>query len=251
MTIPITEMKLNPASLAGLERSELEAMAEAGRRIRECYRVLRKDDTNLVGEVLKGADEFFEWDHYPAGDVYDWDSHSQYYYHAHAPENRDHKYGAEHGHFHTFLRPRGMPSGIAPAPVADYQPPKGGNDALTHFIGISMNHAGFPIRLFTTNRWVTGEVWYKADDVIAMLGLFDIDQALPSWPVNVWITNMLRLFRPDIELSLRKRDDIVARWQAGAPDLNAYEDRELELTSFMDISVDERIEALENMLTAA
>ena len=251
MNISVADLKLEPTTLDGLAVSHLEAMAEAGNNVLECYRVLNKSEANVVGEMLKGQGEFFEWDHYPSGDVYDWETHSQYYYHAHPPENRTHKFGAEHGHFHTFLRPRGMPSNIKPAPVADFEKPQDANDALTHFVGIAMNQAGFPIRLFTTNRWVTGEVWYTADDVISMVERFDIDQALPSWPVNIWITNMVKLFRPEIEVSLRKRDEIVARWEAANPGKNAYEDRELELTSIMDISVEERIKAVDKALKAA
>ena len=250
MDIPADDILLATVSLDTLARDDLAAMAEAGRHIQDCYRVLRKSDANVVAEVLKDQGEFFEWDHYPTGDVYDWDSHSQYYYHAHPPENRAHRYGEEHGHFHTFLRPRGMPAGISPAPLDDYQPPEQANDALTHFIGISMDAAGYPIRLFTTNRWVTGETWYVAEDVIAMLEKFEVDQARPSWPTNVWITNMLRLFRPDIESLLRKRDRTVAAWQAAHPGTNAFEDRNLELTAIAAISVEDRIRAVERALAA-
>lgn len=247
----IGAMKLPKAGLDGVSPARLEAMAEAGTRILESYRVLKKSDANVVGEVLRGGGEFYEWDHYPAGDVYDWESHSQYYYHAHPPENRANKWGTEHGHFHTFLRPKGMPKHIKPAPLADYEPPEGDNDALTHFVGISMNRAGFPVRLFTTNRWVTGEVWYAADDVIAMVDRFEIDQALPSWPVNVWISGMLTLFQPQIAALLARRDEIVAKWQAEHPGLNAYEDRNLEITSIIDISVEDQIKAVMKAQKAA
>ena len=84
--------------------------------------------------------------------MYDWDNHSQYYYHTHPTENRAHQFREEHGYFHTFLSPKGMPAGIKPASVADFTPPQDANGALTHFIGISMDRAGFPVRMFTTNR---------------------------------------------------------------------------------------------------
>lgn len=219
-----------------LTATELGAMADAGAIVLECYRVLRKSGDNVVGEVLKGQGEFREWDHYPKDDVYDPETHAQYYYHAHPAEERT----DEHGHFHTFLRPKGMPPGVAPAPVPDYVPSREPNDALCHFVGISMNRAGYPIRLFTTNRWVTGEVWYAADDMIAMLGRFAMDLAYPSWPVNIWITSMLRLFRPEISGLLRQRDRVVADWQARRPDTNVYEDRELEIVSAIDIAVEEQ-----------
>jgi hypothetical protein len=227
-------------NLGELPRERLEDMAAAGAEIMECYRLLRKSDANVVGEVLRGHGEFYEWDHYPPGDVYDRETHSQYYYHAHPAELR----GGEHGHFHTFLRPKGMPEGVAPAALPDYAPPDGDNDALSHLIGISMDPRGYPVRLFTCNRWVTGEVWYAADDVIRMLDRFDMDLAYPSLPANTWVTAMLRLFRPTVEHLVATRDTAVASWQASHHDVNVHEDRELEVTSYADISVESQIEAV-------
>ncbi|MCG8508429.1 MAG: hypothetical protein MI741_04305, partial [Rhodospirillales bacterium] len=227
-------------------RGQLEAMVEAGHRIRECVRVLNKTKDNVVAEVLRHQGEFYEWDHYPKGDVYDWESHSQYYYHAHPIELR----GGEHGHFHTFLRPKGMPEGVKPANVADFEAPAEANDALSHLVAFSMDGQGTPIRMFTTNRWVTGETWYTAEDVIQMLDRFEMDLAYPSWPVNIWISSMMRLFRPQIELLLRQRDQSVERWEAEHPGSNVYEDRELEITSMENISVDRQIAETEKALEA-
>ena len=158
-------------------------MVEAGERILECYRVLRKTGDNVVGEVLRGQGEFFEMDHYPNGDAYDPETHSQYYYHSHRDD--------EHGHFHTFLRENGMPKGVAPIEQSEAPFMGERDDTLSHLIAISMNRAGYPIRLFTTNRWVGAEHWYEAEDVITMLDSFMMDMAQPSWPVNIWITNMV------------------------------------------------------------
>jgi hypothetical protein len=111
-----------------------------------------------------------------------------------------------------------------------------------------MDPYGFPIRLFSTNRWVTGEVWYAADDVIAMLDRFDMDLAAPSLPANIWITAMVRLFRPEIETLVRERDRALAAWRQRRPDVNAYEDRDLEITSFLDISVEGQIDRVNDAL---
>ncbi len=217
----------------------------------EVYRLLGKTEANVVGEVLKGHGEFYEWDHYPPGDAYDHETHSQYYYHAHPPEGRAESFGSEHGHFHTFLRPKGMPKSAKPAPVPDFKPPKDANDALTHFVGIATNRAGFPIRLFTTNRWVTGEVWYYAKTVIPMIDRFFMDLAYPSMPVNIWITAMLQLFRPNIETLLHQRDQAVADWLINHPDENVYEDRGLEITSIQNISVEKQINQVNKALKTA
>jgi hypothetical protein len=74
-----------------------------------------------------------------------------------------------------------------------------------------------------------------------MLDLFNMDLAYPSLPANIWITAMLRLFRPDIEELVRARDQKVAARQQRNPDTNVYEDRDLEITSFLDISVEDQI----------
>jgi hypothetical protein len=111
-----------------------------------------------------------------------------------------------------------------------------------------MDQYGYPIRLFSTNRWVTGEVWYAANDVIAMLDHFHMDLAYPSLPVNIWITAMLRLFRPDIEDLVRQRDRAVAAWQERKNNDNAYENRDLEITSHLDISVEGQVERVNGAL---
>ena len=88
----------------GQLRSSLTAVDE----IRECYRVLKKGGLNIVGEVLRDQGPFYEMDHYPKDDVYDRETVSQYYYHAHREEH------PEHGHFHLFLRNAALPGSAEP-----------------------------------------------------------------------------------------------------------------------------------------
>ena len=233
--------------LESLSTEALEDMAEAGAEVMEIHRVLAKTGDNLVGELLKHNGTFYEWDHYPPGDIYDHETHGQYYYHAHASDQR---FQGEHGHFHTFVRPRGMPPDIKPAKVAGYVAPEDPNDALSHLVAIAMTPGGLPFRLFTVNRWVTGEVWYKADDVIRLLDVFKIDHAQPSWPVNRWIGAMTRLFKPQIADLLQARDRKVAAWQELAPDGDVFEDRSLEVTSFLDISIDRQVRGVTKALLA-
>ena len=220
-----------------LPRDETEAMLAAGEDVLECYRVLQKTGDNIVGEVLRGEGTFFEWNHYPKGDVYDHDTHAQYFYHAHPPAER----GGEHGHFHTFLRAKGMPKDCSPAPYdGEVEWPKG-DDALSHLIAIAMDRRGFPVALFTTNRWVTGETWYGGSDVKSMLDRFMIDHARPSWPVNRWVGAMLQLFRPQIAALVDRRDEAIAKWRQRHPKRDVYEDRKLEITSIEKISVEKQI----------
>ncbi|MHB1219462.1 MAG: DUF6969 family protein [Alphaproteobacteria bacterium] len=229
-------------ALRDVSEAELARMAEAGREVRRCEAVFARGGDNPVGELLRGSGVFNEWSHYPADDAYDPATRAQYYYHAHPPKKRP---WAEHGHFHLFLRAKSMPKSIRPAPVAGAK-----GDALCHLVAISMDRYGRPIRLFTTNRWVTGETWYAARDVIALLDLFDVDVARPNWVVNRWLTALVRLFRPQIVALIHERDEVIARRRASRPKADALEDRTLEVTSWNRIDVGRQIDQVAATLHA-
>jgi hypothetical protein len=231
------------AAIDALERTQLEAMLAAGDEILECYRVLGKGGLNIVGELLKGQGTFYEYDHFPKGDIYDEEFNSQYYYHAHRADQ------GEHGHFHTFLRGGAIPDHVQPVPYDGDEPWPVGDEALSHIICISMDPKGFPIGLFATNRWVTAEAWYRAADVIDMVDRFRIDHANPSWPANRWITAMMCLFKPQIAALLTHRDAVVEAWSQGHPDVDVFEDRELEVSGWLPVSVDEQLAAVRFALT--
>lgn len=234
-------MDLNP-DLDSLPQPLRASMLAAGREIRECYRVLEKADLNIVGEVLRGQGDFVEMAHYPSDDVFDRETCGQYYYHAHRVGEM------EHGHFHIFLRAGGMPDGSAPVdrPLSGQSWPSG-DDAICHLIALSMDAWGYPIGLFCTNRWVTDEAWYPAQQVIAMLDRFAIDHAFPNWCVNRWLGAMLRLYRPHIEALIRQRDAVLAQWQTQHPGTDIFENRALEMCCYLPIAVDPLIAALEKI----
>jgi len=229
---------------ADLELNRLQDMADAGRQIEECYRLLRKAGANVVGRILETGGTFYEYDHYPDGDIFDDETHSQYYYHAHRGA------AGEHGHFHTFLRAGGIADGVEPLPYDGEEEMPTGDDAIAHLIAISMNRPGYPIGLFTVNRWVTGESFYSADDTIAMLDGFKIDHTYPCLAANLWVSAMIRLFRPQIEVLLHERDRVIAAHAAKKPDEDAYADRDLELTSVATINVSQQIKAVDRALKA-
>ncbi|MBL8450590.1 MAG: hypothetical protein JNM32_11825 [Dechloromonas sp.] len=229
-------------ALACTSTDQLLAMQAAGREVLECRRVLRKADLNVVGEVLKGQGEFFELEHYPHDDVHDEETHSQYYYHSHRGTAN------EHGHFHTFLRAAGMAPNMAPVAHDGPEIWPAGEEALSHLVAIAMDDYGEPIGLFTVNRWVCGDTWYSAADVIRMAMSFRIDHAFPSWPVNRWLTAMLALYLPQIEWLLQARDAAVAAWAKRHPGRDVFEDRILEITSELPLSIDEQIAAVDALL---
>ena len=233
-----------------VSRAEIEQMTSAAAVIHDCRRELAARDTSLLSEVTAGTAAISEWRHYPEGEAYDPKSHSQYFFHAHPAAGRP---AAEQGHFHTFLRAEGMPIGIAPLllpelAVADVPalppqaPPlkRGTRDEVSHLIAIAIDLRGEPIRLFTTNRWVTGEAWYRADDVIRMLDRFAITAEEPSAVLNRWIGAMIGLFRPQIAALLRARDDTVMAWRRRRR-THVFEDHRLEVTSSLDIELDAQL----------
>lgn len=234
---PVRQAPKLPA-LESLPAARLASMHAAGQEVLECYRVLRKGGCNLVGEILRGAGTFYEHEHYPKDDVHDPDSGAQYYYHAHRGAQ------GEHGHFHCFLRAPGMPPGVEPIPYDGTEPWPRGEEAIAHLVAIAMEPYGWPIALFTTNRWVTAETWYGAAQVTAMLDRFVIDHAFPSWPVNRWLSAMFRLYQPYMAALLEQRDAVIDGWRRTHPDVDVFEDRALEITGCLPISVEEHIAAV-------
>ena len=220
---------------------ELKTMAEAGLEVVECHRVLAKTGDNIVRELLPKEETFYQFDHCPPGDIIDYDSHSQFYYHAHRE--------GEHGHFHIFMREKGMPKDCRPAKQSKVETKEKREDKICHLVAISMDRYGIPIRLFTVNRWVTGENWYNARDVYAMVERFQIDQTKPSWVVNRWVTALLWLFRPQIRGLLEERDAVIAKWKKKYPGKDVFEDRDLGLPSMIEISIDDQNQALLRELT--
>lgn len=199
------------------------ARLEAGREALFWMRVLAKSGRNLVGEVLAGHGTFYEWEHYPPGDLFDPDSGSQWYYHAHPKEERP----GEHGHFHLFVRD---------------------GAETVHLVAIGMDAMGGPVHLFTTNQWVTGERLEPASVVARLVERFDLELAVPSWPVNRWLVAMLRFYAPTVRELLVERDRVIAarRVELGSADI--LEDRRLEVTSARSIDLARDVAALEAAL---
>jgi hypothetical protein len=233
-----------------VSRAEIEQMRSAAAIIHGCRHELAARNGTVLDEVIGGAPAILEWRHYPEGEVYDPNTHSQYFFHAHRAKGQP---ATEQGHFHTFLRAEGMPAGVAPlllpelavanAPALPPQAPplkRGARDEVSHLIAIAVDSRGEPIRLFTTNRWVTGEVWYRADDVVGMLDRFAITQSEPSELLNHWVGAIIQLFRPQIAALLRSRDDAVMAWRRRRR-THVFEDPRLEVTSSLDVVLDTQL----------
>jgi hypothetical protein len=228
-----------------VSRAQIVRMERAAAAIADCRRQLAAENRNILGEIAPAAGAIEAWRHYPAGDAYNPASHAQYFYHAHPPDRRQPR---EHGHFHTFLRVEGMPAGVTPlvlpeAAVADAAPPpqaapaqRGSREEVSHLVAISLDAEGEPIRVFTTNRWVTGETWYRAEDVLAMLDRFASTASEPTQLCDRWLVAVMTLFRPQIAAVLRERDLTVMAWRRRRR-TSVFEDPRLEITSSLNIDL--------------
>jgi hypothetical protein len=242
----VTELRVSP--------SEVAPMQAAAAVVAACRNALAASGGDILGETAAGEETFADWRHYPAGEVYDPKSHAQYFYHTHPAVDQVVR---EHGHFHTFLRAEGMPPGVTPlvlpeTAVADAArpPPQaaplkhGARDEVSHLVAIALDPYGEPIRLFTTNRWVTGETWYRAEDVILMLERFTVGEVGRSAVLNRWVSAILALFRPQIVALLTQRDATVMAWRRRRR-TNVLEDPRLEITSSIDVDLSAQLAFLD------
>jgi hypothetical protein len=173
---------------------------------------------SLATAALAGAQQFVEWAHHPRGDHVDRASGARFYYHAHAAEERA---PLEHGHFHLFV----------PAP--------GEPQSLSHLVGLSIDAKGLPLRLFTTNRWVTGEAWRAADALARVVPHFTLHASGRLGPVARWLTGMVALYDDVITDLLHERDARLGR------DPAVLDDRTLHIVSELPVSLPERLRSIE------
>lgn len=225
---------LSRGGFTHLTRADLAAMAAAGDEVARLEAAIRTAGTNPAF-LLTGGKNAVAFRHYPEGDVYDFTSHSQLYYHTHR--------SGEHGHVHLFLRPKGMPPGIAPA-VASADD----TNAPCHLVAVGLGADGWLEDLFTTNRWVTGEAWYQAAAIKRMLPYFSVTTGGPAGLPARWLTALVELFAPLVGELADRRDAAVASWNLAHPTTDPLQDAAMEITSHATVTVAEWRAALANVL---
>jgi hypothetical protein len=137
--------------------------------------------------ALGGSRDFVEWQHYPNNDLVDQQSGYEFYYHAHSVEDMP---KGEHGHFHVIKRDA---------------------NGFHHIVGIALNQQGLPVRLFTTNQWVTGEGMVNSGMVIHSLHDFQMVVKGRMAPVGKWVGALIRLFSEEIEMLVLERDQKISQ----------------------------------------
>ena len=252
MAVPEDSM----TDLATLPHPVLVRMAKAGDAVMEWHKVLHKSRDSIVGYLLRGLEAPEDWTHVPDGDVVDHGTGSQYFFHRHA-DDPDDPHADEIGHFHCFVHApvsTGRAVDFEPAPVALGHCVAAGTEGLgghgiSHLVAISIDALGLPSRLFTTNRWVTGETWRPASAMVPMIDQFAITHGQPNFIVNQWLTEMIRLFRPQIIDLIEQRDRRLAA-VSNKPLATTLIDHEIEVVSSCDISVPTQVAAISAALAA-
>ncbi|MFK9804338.1 DUF6969 family protein, partial [Escherichia coli] len=83
------------------------------------------------------------------------------------------------------------------------------------------------------NRWVTDDIMYPAEAIIAALPHFDLADAPGDTLVNQWLTAAVALGRPELAALLHARDRALP--------MNASEDRSIEILSRTPFDLDAMI----------
>ena len=212
--------------LRGLTEQERSDLYAAGQRALESTQSLLHKGKTVISEII-GPAPYVEWEHYPKKDARN-RSGALFYYHAHAASQR---MKDEHGHFHVF------------APNVSASCPE--DHRYTHIAGLSVDSRGMPLRVFTTNQWVTAECWESADQVCALARKTELKDAKPH-KVGVWLDAIFAFFRPQIDLVIHLRDARIKTLEAqGRTQL--MEDRRTHILSQCRIDFSTQILALEEL----
>ena len=203
---------------------------------------------HIVSDLV-GDGAFTVGEHYPADDFYDFGTGAGFYYHAHTDDPRACPNGIrqlpEHGHFHLLMNRMAVPKGATPLKRPG-RPIKGWGQC--HIAAITMAASGAPCRLFTLNQWPSQEWLYPAPTVTALLDRYGLSDPTQATPAIRWVFAMAALFYPQISALLYERDKLLSTRQPTRPAKSIFVDRTVEITSMVDIDLDDQISAVDRAL---
>jgi Domain of unknown function (DUF6969) len=198
--------------------------ARAGQALVKQIAAWAAQGRSAPARLLGGARGFVEWAHYPQPDALDPRSGWRFYYHCHPASQR---LAREHGHFHIFVPAQGAK--------------RSDRNRFSHLIGLSVDAKGLPLRLFTSNRWVTGEIWQSATALESHLATPRLRHAEPQ-DVALWLEDLLILFRTEIAALLRARDRRLAGGHVAFE--RRLDDHRLRIPSQRRINLTRRLRSL-------
>lgn len=217
----------------------VSARAKPGRPSRAAAKALidatlamHAEGVPLMRRIVPRNDAPRFWDRYPDGGFEGAPSGSSAFYHIHPPSERR---AGEHGHFHLFLPRHAMPAGTRPIAERPHMGIEVPGAQIVHVAALSVATSGVPTALFTVNRWVTDDIVYPADALLAALDAFDLTGAAGDPLVCRWLTAAAALMRPALVPLLAARD------AAFRPDQS--EDRGVEILSYNAIDLQSLLDA--------
>ena len=198
-------------TLADVTRFISTKIEEGLQSVAAIIRSLQRERSTVALKVMNGKK--YKRDplvHYPIdGGVFDEETGYRVFFHAHRKR--------EYGHFHTF-----------------YEKPNG---SLVHLIMVSLNKKGYPIELSTVNRWVTGDVFVKADELKEHFLNFKMNDALfPDKRIGSFVRELFKEFETEILQLIEERDETIHDY-VKKNYREPFEDRELELLSSAAIKI--------------
>ncbi len=220
------------ASLRTLDRARRKRARRAAEALIDCLHGFVHAGQAPLAAAIGDAGAPRVWQHYrPDAAALDAGPDAlHYYYHSHVSPGVA---AGEHGHFHLFAR-----LGSDAAAGASY----------THLVGIGVDARGMPCRLFTTNRWVTGETWLPADRVLALAEQIAAAPAAANDPVDRWLRAQLGVFAPQITQLLRHRDRRITARRRGGRRPGLLDDRRMQVISQCRVSVATQLAALDQLV---
>ena len=186
---------------------------------------LARSGRSVIHEVLGAHAAAQPWVQYPTPMVEHPRTGAGYFFHTHGP-SRSHP--DERGHFHVFVRSL--------------------EARHSHLLAIAVDPYGMPIRLLTTNRWVTAETWSPAETLLVDAEEFALVTPNSDAALDRWVTHCVRLFQPQLKWVVYRRDTRLRTLSAGRDFERVLEDRRIEILSECRISVGEQMTALQAAL---
>ena len=218
--------------LANCSNEALLDMQEAAQEVLFWQSVLLKTNDGVVSEFLRDVEEVYHDQFYPADTVEDKETGCQYYFHAHSDRPE------EYGHFHTYVMEAGIPDNLHAIKPASMGSPNDQYRTHCHLVAIGIENDGTPTSMFTLNHWSAHEAKYSLESLEQILDCFDISHAVPSYPVNRWISALLRLYRPKIIDLFVQREDALEGLARQQPDVPPEANQAMDVTSKIDIAIE-------------
>lgn len=163
------------------------------------------------------------WTHHPPRDAIDRISGFRWYYHAHPGQGI---WPGEHGHFHLFADPAGQ------------------GTQVTHLLAVSVDARGLPLGMLSLNRWVTGEHWQPAAQVLQLVQGFGVSRPARMGVIHRVLPLILQAFTPQIRALLRHRDRRLAELRRRVGD-TVFDDRRITVLSRTRLDLMQHAAALE------